>query len=94
MAAGNNLLTRLVFEAEDRASGVITKLGAAIATYFAADKIAGFFGSADPAPDEWSYRRFILHYARLCADAGGVDASGENARAAAGGQHTAAAGRR
>ena len=24
-------------------------------------------------PDEWSYRRFILHYAALCAAAGGVD---------------------
>ncbi len=29
-------------------------------------------GSMD-APDEWSYRRFILHYAHLCALAGGVD---------------------
>ncbi|HMQ42012.1 MAG TPA: glycoside hydrolase TIM-barrel-like domain-containing protein [Paracoccus sp. (in: a-proteobacteria)] len=25
-------------------------------------------------PQEWSYRRFILHYAHLCAMAGGVDA--------------------
>ncbi len=25
-------------------------------------------------PAEWSYRRFILHYAKLCAIAGGVDA--------------------
>lgn len=25
-------------------------------------------------PSEWSYRRFILHYAKLCAAAGGVDA--------------------
>ena len=25
-------------------------------------------------PEEWSYRRFILHYAALCAAAGGVDA--------------------
>ena len=25
-------------------------------------------------PNEWSYRRFILHYANLCAIAGGVDA--------------------
>ena len=24
-------------------------------------------------PDEWSYRRFILHYANLCASAGGVE---------------------
>ncbi len=25
-------------------------------------------------PQEWSYRRFILHYAHLCAEAGGIDA--------------------
>ncbi|SDE67548.1 Putative phage tail protein [Paracoccus isoporae] len=25
-------------------------------------------------PEEWSYRRFILHYAHLCAVAGGIDA--------------------
>ena len=25
-------------------------------------------------PDEWSFRRFILHYAHLCKAAGGVDA--------------------
>ncbi len=24
-------------------------------------------------PDEWSYRRFILHYAHVCAEAGGID---------------------
>ncbi len=46
-----------------------------------------FFGTALPSdftasnnavtysgPNEWSYRRFILHYAHLCALAGGVDA--------------------
>lgn len=50
-------------------------------------EVAAFFGSAGPGdfdpggdtvgyhgPDEWSYRRFILHYAHLCAVAGGVDA--------------------
>ncbi len=44
-----------------------------------------FFGQAAPAdftrsngvvtysgPDDWGYRRFILHYANLCAEAGGV----------------------
>lgn len=49
-------------------------------------QIADFFGSASPSqffqtsagvgyagPDEWRYRRFILHYAHLCAAAGGVD---------------------
>ncbi|MDT8856308.1 glycoside hydrolase/phage tail family protein [Paracoccaceae bacterium Fryx2] len=50
-------------------------------------EVAAFFGTAQPGdfsvsgdgvaysgPDEWGYRRFILHYAHLCALAGGVDA--------------------
>ena len=50
-------------------------------------EVAAFFGTARAAdfslegervvyagPDEWSYRRFILHYAWLCRAAGGVDA--------------------
>ncbi len=50
-------------------------------------EVAAFFGTAAPGdftasggavtyagPAEWSYRRFILHYAHLCAAAGGVDA--------------------
>lgn len=50
-------------------------------------EVAAFVGSALPShftiadgavvysgPAEWSYRRFILHYAKLCALAGGVDA--------------------
>ncbi|MBV0891943.1 glycoside hydrolase/phage tail family protein [Paracoccus sp. Z118] len=50
-------------------------------------EVEAFFGRAAPGdfavrdgrvvyagPDEWSYRRFILHYAHLCALAGGVDA--------------------
>lgn len=53
----------------------------------AAAEVVAFFGAALPAhfavsggqvvysgPSEWSYRRFILHYAKLCAMAGGVDA--------------------
>ncbi len=56
-------------------------------TQGAADEVAAFFGAAAPGdfpkflskrnysgPPEFSYRRFILHYAYLCADAGGVDA--------------------
>jgi len=39
---------------------------------------AGHFSRANgvisySGPNEWSYRRFILHYAHLCAEAGGVD---------------------
>ncbi len=50
-------------------------------------EVAAFFGNAEPSdfglqgttvsysgPAEWSFRRFILHYAHLCAAAGGVDA--------------------
>ncbi len=56
-------------------------------TVVAADEVAGFFGTVEvndfalingvvsySGPEEWSYRRFILHYAHLCAAAGGVDA--------------------
>ena len=43
-------------------------------TLAAATQVASFFGSANPSSSEWSFRRFILHYARLCAEAGGVDA--------------------
>ena len=48
--------------------------GSVDATAAAAGQVAAFFGSPAPGPDEWSYRRFILHYADLCARAGGVDA--------------------
>lgn len=50
-------------------------------------QVADFMGMAQPGdfaldgetvvysgPSEWRYRRFILHYAHLCAAAGGVDA--------------------
>lgn len=50
-------------------------------------EVAAFFGTSVPGnftvsgetigysgPPGWGYRRFILHYARLCAVAGGVDA--------------------
>lgn len=56
-------------------------------TAAAADEVAVFFGEAAPGhfawtgetlfytgPEEWSYRRMILHYAHLCQAAGGVDA--------------------
>nr|WP_272859088.1 glycoside hydrolase TIM-barrel-like domain-containing protein [Paracoccus stylophorae] len=57
-------------------------------TATAAAQVAGFFGNAQPsdfsvdgttvtwtgAADDWGFRRMILHYAHLCAAAGGVDA--------------------
>lgn len=57
-------------------------------TATAASQVDAFFGSAAPSdfgawngdtipysgPAEWSYRRFILHYAKLAVAVGGVDA--------------------
>ncbi|MDB5659382.1 MAG: host specificity protein [Cypionkella sp.] len=56
-------------------------------TAAAATEVVAFFGTVTPAhfaltgesvsysgPAEWSYRRFILHYANLCKAAGGVAA--------------------
>ncbi len=56
-------------------------------TAAAASQLAAFVGTATPAdfsitdetiaytgPDEWTFRRFILHNAHLCKAAGGVDA--------------------
>lgn len=60
--------------------------GSTDGTAAAEAEVAAFFGTAQPGdfsigngsvgysgPQEWSYRRFILHYAALCAAAGGVD---------------------
>ncbi|MEE2859404.1 MAG: glycoside hydrolase/phage tail family protein [Pseudomonadota bacterium] len=62
-------------------------MGSSDGTADAVQEVARFFGHAGPddfqrdgdlvsyaGPDEWSYRRFILHYAHLCAAAGGIDA--------------------
>ncbi|SFB83315.1 baseplate multidomain protein megatron [Tropicimonas isoalkanivorans] len=56
-------------------------------TSTAGSEVQAFFGTASggdfhhdgstvgySGPDDWRYRRFILHYAHLCALAGGVDA--------------------
>ncbi|KAB7741590.1 hypothetical protein F2P47_04080 [Parvibaculum sedimenti] len=63
------------------------RAGSVDKTAAAAVQVASFFGTAGSSdfhvageavsysgPDEWSYRRMILHYAHLCAAAGGVDA--------------------
>ncbi len=62
------------------------RVGTTDLTAAAIDEVAAFFGNAESAdfhpsssdvgysgPAEWSYRRFILHYAHLCMVAGGVD---------------------
>ncbi len=63
------------------------QVGSTDRTAAASAEVAAFFGTAQPShftilsgavqysgPSEWKYRRFILHYAKLCAAAGGVDA--------------------
>jgi len=63
------------------------RTGSTDKTAAAAAEVAAFFGEARASdfrasgqtiaysgPAEWSYRRFVLHYAHLCALAGGVDA--------------------
>ena len=68
----------------DKAPG---KVGTVDRTAAADTQVASFFGTATPAqftrlgevvtysgPAQWRYRRFILHYANLCAAAGGVQA--------------------
>ncbi|QGZ95585.1 hypothetical protein DSM104635_02435 [Terricaulis silvestris] len=65
----------------------VGQLGAVDKTGAAATQIESFFGAAAPSdfgagegvptysgPNEWSYRRFVLHHAKLAALAGGVDA--------------------
>ncbi|MCG6901796.1 MAG: glycoside hydrolase/phage tail family protein [Rhodobacter sp.] len=49
-----------------------------VLAFFGNAAVADFQDSAEgveyTGPAEWSYRRFILHYAHLCAKAGGVEA--------------------
>lgn len=51
---------------------------AEVAAFFGAAQVSDFAvsgtGVSYHGPAEWSMRRFILHYAHLCAAAGGVDA--------------------
>jgi hypothetical protein len=53
----------------DPAPGVA---GSPDGTSAAAIQVNSFFGAGDPSA--WGYRRFVLHYATLAADAGGLDA--------------------
>jgi hypothetical protein len=49
-----------------------------VSAFFGAASVSDFAVAGDAVaysgPAEWSFRRFILHYAHLCAAAGGVDA--------------------
>src|SRR5665213_433265 len=58
---------------DDMSANATTQIASFMGTASATQFLGGlggisFFGT------EWSYRRFILHYAKLCAMAGGVDA--------------------
>ena len=50
------------------------RAGSPDATAGAGAQVASFFGPSSPGEADWCYRRFILHCAELCAQAGGVDA--------------------
>lgn len=63
------------------------RAGSSDGTAAASDEVQAFFGTAQAedftvtgsvihytGPEDWGYRRFILHYAHLCALAGGVEA--------------------
>lgn len=54
----------------DAQNEISTFLGAATTANFTPNDRTVYFQN----PSEWGYRRFILHYAHLCATAGGVDA--------------------
>ena len=58
----------------DKSGAAAAEVDAFFGTASAADFVPAGDTVAYTGPDEWSYRRFILHYAHLCALAGGVEA--------------------
>ncbi|PHS27669.1 MAG: hypothetical protein COA84_03960 [Robiginitomaculum sp.] len=58
----------------DKTNAVLGQIDACFGTASASDFSINGQSVAYTGPNEWSYRRFILHYASLCAIAGGVDA--------------------
>jgi GTA TIM-barrel-like domain/Putative phage tail protein len=58
----------------DRSAAAEHEVGAFFGTATAADIVILGDRVVHSGSDEWRYRRFILHYARLCMLAGGVDA--------------------
>ena len=57
----------------DQTASAQSEVAAFFGTATAADFVPGTNSVSYTGPAEWSYRRFILHYAHLCALAGGVD---------------------
>lgn len=58
----------------DRSAAALAELAAFIGTATASDFTLNGTTISYSGPNEWSYRRFILHNAMLCAAAGGVEA--------------------
>ncbi|WP_417587526.1 baseplate multidomain protein megatron [Pararhodobacter oceanensis] len=58
----------------DRSAGAEAEVAAFFGSVQAQDFTVTAGSVAYSGPNEWSYRRFILHYAALCAAAGGVEA--------------------
>ncbi len=57
----------------DKTAAMNAEVAAFFGTASAGDFAPSGVGVAYSGPAEWSYRRFILHYAHLCALAGGVE---------------------
>ncbi len=58
----------------DQTAGCATQVAAFTGTAAAGDFTISGEAVTYGGPAEWSFRRFILHYAKLCVAAGGVDA--------------------
>lgn len=58
----------------DKTAACAAEIAAFIGTALPADFSASGLSVTYSGPAEWSYRRMVLHYAKLCALAGGVDA--------------------
>jgi hypothetical protein len=58
----------------DRTAGAVAQVAAFFGNCRAADFTVAGEAVRYAGPEEWGFRRFILHYAHLCAAAGGVDA--------------------
>jgi hypothetical protein len=58
----------------DKTAAAADEVAAFVGTAAAGDFLVSGDGVIYSGPDEWSFRRFILHYANLCQVAGGVDA--------------------
>lgn len=57
----------------DKSGTAASQVAAFVGTAAASDFAPSGTAVAYTGPAEWSYRRFVLHYAHLCALAGGVD---------------------